>query len=227
MVAKSPNASQEGSNLDPIAEEGNAGTKSFMDNSRAESAMKESVLGSQVNDGLDEAMGSSSAGDGDEYTKMLIRQELEKKMGDIEAKVEELVANNAAATGPRPSSRLEGQGEDSGDHFAEFEATVQKQFLELDMKIIKILAQMRIIRMVQDSIKVKKNKEDDPLYPEFSNFNNKISEEKVHQYLSMPGNSFDKDLNKLLKKFQRKRDGSSESVELTFLNTPNATRGEN
>ena len=71
--------------------------------------MKESAVGSQVADGIDEVIGSSSAGDGDEYTKMLIRQELDTRMGDIEAKVEEIGAANAAATGVvRISSRLEG-----------------------------------------------------------------------------------------------------------------------
>lgn len=36
---------------------------------------------------------SSSKGDDDEYTKMLIRQEIDSRMTDIEARIEEIVAN--------------------------------------------------------------------------------------------------------------------------------------
>jgi hypothetical protein len=54
---------------------------------------------------------------------------------------------------------------------------------------------------------------EDPLYPEFDNFNRKIDEEKVYNYLNIPGNHFDKDLNKLLKKLQRQRDNSNESAD--------------
>jgi hypothetical protein len=54
---------------------------------------------------------------------------------------------------------------------------------------------------------------EDPLYPEFENFNKKIDEEKVYNYLNIPGNSFDKDLNKLLKKLQRQRDNSNDSAD--------------
>ena len=42
--------------------------------------------------------------------------------------------------------------------------------------------------------------EEDPLFHEFDNFNRKMDEEKIHNYLNIPGNSFDKDLNKLLRK---------------------------
>jgi hypothetical protein len=82
---------------------------------------------------------------------MLIRKEVDKKMDDIEIKMEEIMAANR--TNPatvKGSSRLdEGQGEDSADHMAEFENTVNKEFSTLNEKVIKILAQMKIIRMVQ------------------------------------------------------------------------------
>lgn len=42
--------------------------------------------------------------------------------------------------------------------------------------------------------------EQDPIFPEFENFNKTIDEEKIHNYLNLPGNSFDKDINKLLRK---------------------------
>lgn len=54
--------------------------------------------------------------------------------------------------------------------------------------------------MVQQTPRITKNMEEDPLFPEFDNFNRKMDEEKIHNYLNIPGNSFDKDLNKLLRK---------------------------
>ena len=38
---------------------------------------------------------ASSAGDTDEYTKMLIRQEIDTRMVDIEEKMETMINNNA------------------------------------------------------------------------------------------------------------------------------------
>jgi len=65
---------------------------------------------------------------------------------------------------------------------------------------------MKIIRMVQQSIGAspRKRKEDDPNYPEYSNFTRSIDEDQIFKFLNTQGNKFDRDIKKLLKLFKRR-----------------------
>ena len=54
---------------------------------------------------------------------------------------------------------------------------------------------------------MKKKKEEDPLFPEFSNYNKTIEEDQkmAEEYTSLQGNKFDKGLNKLIKARKEKQ----------------------
>lgn len=64
---------------------------------------------------------ASSAGDEDEYTKMLIRQELDARMVDIEEKVEKMVTNQGEISKSVMNEAVGGVPE-------EFEREVNQQF---------------------------------------------------------------------------------------------------
>lgn len=74
---------------------------------------------------------------------------------------------------------------------------------------------MKIIRMVQQcKPAANKSKEEEMVVPEFNNYSKTIDEGQLAtEYTNMPGNRFDRGLNKMLKTYQSKRDGSPDKME--------------
>ena len=77
-----------------------------------------------------------------------------------------------------------------------------------------------MVQQSKNSPQVNRKKKDDPLYPEFDNYNKTIEEDQkmVEEYTSLQGNKFDRDIDKLLKKRKEKREQNQSSDMINDLN---------
>jgi len=101
-------------------------------------------------------------------------------------------------------SAMQGGVDDAA--LSDLEKYTKDHLKEINLQIARIFTQMKIIRMVQQSIggSPRKKKEDDPNYPEFNNFTRSKDEEALFEFLSLQGNKFDRDIQKLLNIFKRR-----------------------
>lgn len=79
-----------------------------------------------------------------------------------------------------------------------------------------------MVQQSKNSPVINRKKKEDPLYPEFDNYNKTIDEDQkmAEEYTSLQGNKFDRDIDRLLKK---RRDKREQSQSPNLIDDPNVS----
>ena len=107
--------------------------------------------------------------DDDAYMKMVIRQETEEKFNELEAKIIKLI--DEAGQNEETMTQFSQVNEAMAQSSAQLES-FNTRITELEDRVNLIEKQLKLVVITQQGqeSKPKKNKWDDPAYPEFHNF---------------------------------------------------------